>query len=84
MRNHFKVSAILVIALFASTARVVAQTGEYRRLPFRDRSFIKATSSRIGGKMPGTVRGPNRRLRGAGTEAAGGIQSREAKKRHEK
>lgn len=29
MRNHFKVSAILVIALFTSTARVVAQTGEF-------------------------------------------------------
>jgi hypothetical protein len=29
MRNHFKVSAILVVALFASTVAVVAQTGEF-------------------------------------------------------
>lgn len=29
MRNHFKVSAILVGALLASTASVVAQTGEF-------------------------------------------------------
>jgi hypothetical protein len=29
MRSHLKVSAVLVIALFASTASVVAQTGEF-------------------------------------------------------
>ncbi len=29
MRNHLKVSAILVAALLASTASVVAQTGEF-------------------------------------------------------
>lgn len=29
MRNHFKVSAILVGALLASTVSVVAQTGEF-------------------------------------------------------
>jgi len=29
MRTHLKVSAILVITLFASTAPVVAQTGEF-------------------------------------------------------
>jgi hypothetical protein len=29
MRNHFKVSAILVGALLASTTSVVAQTGEF-------------------------------------------------------
>jgi hypothetical protein len=29
MRTHFKVSALLMVALFASTVRVVAQTGEF-------------------------------------------------------
>jgi hypothetical protein len=29
MRNHFKASAVLVVALFASTGSVVAQTGEF-------------------------------------------------------
>ena len=29
MRNHFKVAAVLVVALFASTVKVVAQAGEF-------------------------------------------------------
>ncbi len=33
MRNHLKVSAVLVAALFASTASVDAQTGEFANQP---------------------------------------------------
>ena len=29
MRTHFKVSAMLMVVLFASTVRVIAQTGEF-------------------------------------------------------